>query len=101
MPGSGEAGPAGGPNGDLYLEIKVRNHEVFSRNGDDLLCTLEVAMTDAILGAHTTVPALDGDVDVELRPGPAERRDPHRQGPRRHAGSAARAAATSRSACRS
>jgi len=69
MPGSGEAGPAGGPNGDLYLEIKVRNHEVFSRNGDDLLCTLEVAMTDAILGAHTTVPALDGDVEVELRPG--------------------------------
>lgn len=69
MPGSGEAGPAGGPNGDLYLEIKVRNHEVFSRNGDDLLCTLEVAMTDAILGTTTTIPALDGDVEVELRPG--------------------------------
>lgn len=69
MPGSGEAGPAGGPNGDLYLEIKVRNHEVFSRNGDDLLCTLEIAMTDAILGATTTVPALDGDVEVELKPG--------------------------------
>lgn len=69
MPGSGEAGPAGGPNGDLYLEIKVRNHEVFSRNGDDLLCTLEVAMTDAILGTTTTVHALDGDVDLELRPG--------------------------------
>jgi molecular chaperone DnaJ len=69
MPGSGEAGPAGGPNGDLYLEIKVRNHEVFSRNGDDLLCTLEVAMTDAILGATATVPALDGDVGVELRAG--------------------------------
>jgi molecular chaperone DnaJ len=69
MPGSGEAGPAGGPNGDLYLEIKVRNHEVFSRNGDDLLCTLEVAMTDAVLGADTTVPALDGDVHVELHAG--------------------------------
>lgn len=69
MPGSGEAGPAGGPNGDLYLEIKVRNHDVFSRNGDDLLCTLEVAMTDAILGTTTTVPALDGDVEVELRAG--------------------------------
>ncbi len=69
MPGSGEAGPAGGPNGDLYLEIKVRNHEVFSRNGDDLLCTLEVAMTDAILGTTTTIPALDGDVEVELRAG--------------------------------
>jgi molecular chaperone DnaJ len=69
MPGSGEAGPAGGPNGDLYLEIKVRTHEVFSRNGDDLLCTLAVAMTDAILGTTTTIPALDGDVEVEIRPG--------------------------------
>jgi molecular chaperone DnaJ len=69
MPGSGEAGPAGGPNGDLYLEIKVRHHDVFSRDGDDLLCTLEVAMTDAVLGTHTTVKALDGDIDVELRAG--------------------------------
>jgi molecular chaperone DnaJ len=69
MPGSGEAGPAGGPNGDLYLEIKVRHHDVFSRNGDDLLATLEVAMTDAILGTTATLHALDGDVEVELRPG--------------------------------
>jgi molecular chaperone DnaJ len=69
MPGSGEAGPAGGPNGDLYLEIKVRNHEVFSRNGDDLLCTLEVQMTDAVLGTTAKVEALDGDVDLELKAG--------------------------------
>jgi molecular chaperone DnaJ len=69
MPGSGEAGPAGGPNGDLYLEVKVKNHEVFSRNGDDLLCTLEVQMTDAVLGTNATVEALDGDVDLELKPG--------------------------------
>ncbi|MET0724797.1 MAG: molecular chaperone DnaJ [Leifsonia sp.] len=69
MPGSGEAGPAGGPNGDLYLEMKVRHHDVFSRNGDDLLCTIEVPMTDAILGSTTTVHALDGDVEVELKPG--------------------------------
>jgi molecular chaperone DnaJ len=69
MPGSGEAGPAGGPNGDLYLEIKVNHHEVFSRDGDDLLCTLEVSMADAILGTHASVRALDGDIDVEVRPG--------------------------------
>ncbi len=69
MPGSGEAGPAGGPNGDLYLEMKVRHHDVFSRDGDDLLATLEVPMTDAILGTTATVKALDGDIDVELRPG--------------------------------
>ncbi|AWB86606.1 molecular chaperone DnaJ [Mycetocola zhujimingii] len=69
MPGSGEIGQAGGPHGDLYLEIKVRNHEIFSRNGDDLLCTLDVQMTDAILGVETTIHALDGDVDLELKPG--------------------------------
>ena len=69
MPGSGEVGPAGGPNGDLYLEMKVKHHDVFSRDGDDLLCTLEVPMTDAILGRQVTVHALDGDVEVELRPG--------------------------------
>ncbi|WP_243063256.1 molecular chaperone DnaJ [Humibacter sp. RRB41] len=69
MPGSGEAGPAGGPNGDLYLEIKVRHHEVFSRDGDDLLCTLSISMPDAVLGTHAKVKALDGDIDVELKPG--------------------------------
>lgn len=69
MPGSGEAGPAGGPNGDLYLEIKVKHHEVFSRDGDDLLCTLELSMTDAILGTTATLKALDGDIRLELKPG--------------------------------
>lgn len=69
MPGSGEVGPGGGPSGDLYLEIKVRRHDVFSRNGDDLLCTLEVEMSDAILGTTATVHALDGDIEVEIRPG--------------------------------
>ena len=69
MPGSGEAGPAGGPNGDLYLEIKVRHNDIFSRNGDDLLCTLEVQMTDAILGTTATLTGLDGDIEVELKPG--------------------------------
>jgi molecular chaperone DnaJ len=69
MPGSGEIGPAGGPNGDLYLEIKVRHHDVFSRSGDDLLCTLEVPMTDAILGARTSMAGLDGEVELDLKPG--------------------------------
>ncbi len=69
MTGSGEVGPAGGPNGDLFLEIKVRHHDVFSRNGDDLLCTLEVPMTDAILGAHPTINGLDGEIALEIKPG--------------------------------
>jgi molecular chaperone DnaJ len=69
MPSQGEVGPAGGPAGDLYLEIKVRHHETFSRNGDDLLATVEVQMTDAILGTTTKLPTLDGDVTVEIKPG--------------------------------
>ncbi len=69
LPGQGEIGPAGGPAGDLFLEIKVKHHDIFSRNGDDLLATLEVQMTDAILGTVTTVKGLDGDVRVEIKPG--------------------------------
>ena len=64
MPNQGEVGPAGGTAGDLYLEIKVRHHDVFSRNGDDLLATLEVQMTDAILGTRASLKTLDGDVSV-------------------------------------
>ncbi|WP_168627504.1 MULTISPECIES: molecular chaperone DnaJ [unclassified Cryobacterium] len=69
LPGQGEAGPAGGPNGDLYLEIKVKHHDIFSRNGDDLLATLEVQMTDAILGTTATLKGLDGPITVEVKPG--------------------------------
>lgn len=69
MNGVGEAGPAGGPNGDLYFEIKVRHDDVFSRNNDDLLCTLEIPMTDAILGTQTTISGLDGDVTIDIKPG--------------------------------
>jgi molecular chaperone DnaJ len=69
LPSQGEVGPAGGPQGDLYLEIKVRHHETFSRSGDDLLATLEIQMTDAILGTSSKLPGLDGDVVVEVKPG--------------------------------
>jgi molecular chaperone DnaJ len=69
LPGSGEVGPAGGPHGDLYIEVSVAPHEVFSREGDDLLATLEVSMPDAILGTTTTIQSLDGPVELEVRPG--------------------------------
>lgn len=69
MPGQGEVGPAGGPHGDLYLEIKVRHDDKFSRNGDDLLATLEIQMTDAIMGTTASFEALDGFVSVDIRPG--------------------------------
>lgn len=69
LPGHGEAGPAGGANGDLYLEIRVRPHDAFSRDGDDLRCVLEVSMPDAILGATAKIAGLDGDVEVEVPAG--------------------------------
>lgn len=69
LPGQGEAGPAAGPNGDVYLEIKVRHHDVFSRSGDDLLATLEVQMVDAVLGTQATLASLDGDVTIDIKPG--------------------------------
>lgn len=69
LPGSGEVGPAGGPNGDLYIEVAVSPDDVFSRDGDDLLATLEVSMPDAVLGATTTIESLDGPVELEVRPG--------------------------------
>jgi molecular chaperone DnaJ len=69
MPGQGEVGPAGGPPGDLFLEIKVKHHDIFSRNGDDLLATLEVQMSDAILGISTKLEGLDGEVVVDVKPG--------------------------------
>lgn len=69
MRGGGEVGPAGGPNGDLFIEFRVMHHDVFSREGNDLLATAQVSMTDAILGAETTVAALDGDVQLEIPAG--------------------------------
>ena len=69
LPGSGEIGRAGGPHGDLYVEVTVAPHAVYSREGDDLLATLEVSMTDAILGTTTKIEGLDGMVDLEIRPG--------------------------------
>ncbi len=69
MRGGGEVGPAGGPNGDLFIEFRVMHHDVFSREGNDLLATAQVSMTDAMLGAETAVAALDGEVRLEVPAG--------------------------------
>lgn len=69
MAGAGEAGPAGGPPGDLYLEVHVVNDETFSRSGDDILATLEVSFVDALLGTQAIVEGLDGPVSVDIKPG--------------------------------
>jgi len=65
----GEVGPAGGPAGDLYVEIRERNHDTFVRRGDDLHCTLQVPMTAAALGTVLELETLDGLQEIDLRPG--------------------------------
>jgi molecular chaperone DnaJ len=52
LAGQGEVGFAGGPAGDIYVDISVRADEIFGRNGDDLTCVLEVPVHDAALGAQ-------------------------------------------------
>lgn len=69
LTGQGEVGPAGGPAGDVYLEVRERKHETFVRRGDDLHATLEVPMTAAALGTVLTLETLDGEQEVDLRPG--------------------------------
>ncbi|GIG27539.1 molecular chaperone DnaJ [Cellulomonas marina] len=69
LTGQGEVGPAGGPAGDVYLEVRERRHETFVREGDDLHATLAVPMTAAALGTVVQLETLDGPRDVDLRPG--------------------------------
>ena len=69
LTGQGEVGPAGGPAGDIYLEVRERKHETFVRQGDDLHATLPVPMTAAALGTVLTLETLDGPREVDLRPG--------------------------------
>lgn len=69
LPGQGEVGPAGGPAGDIYLEVRERPHPTLVRQGDDLHCSLEVPMTAAALGTVVTLETLDGPRDVDVRPG--------------------------------
>lgn len=69
LSGRGDAGPRGGPNGDLYVLATVLKDARFERHGDELATRLDVPFTDAALGATVNVPTLDGDREVELEPG--------------------------------
>jgi molecular chaperone DnaJ len=67
--GNGEPGVNGGPPGDLYVEIRVREHPMFQREGDDLHCEVPVAITTAILGGRIEVPTLDGRAEIDIPEG--------------------------------
>ena len=67
--GNGEAGGRGGPAGDLYVFLQVKEHEIFSREGDDLLCEVPVSFIQATLGAEIEVPTLQGKATVKIPAG--------------------------------
>ena len=67
--GEGEAGRNGGPPGDLYIEMNVKPHPIFEREGDDLSCEVPVSFATAVLGGSVKVPTLEGDVSLKI---PAE-----------------------------
>ncbi len=69
LAGEGEVGPGGGPAADLYVEVHVKPHPVFQRQGDNLHCSVTIPMTTAALGTVLPLETLDGPIDVEIRPG--------------------------------
>jgi molecular chaperone DnaJ len=67
--GNGEAGFRGGPSGDLYVVLHVKAHEIFQRDGDDLLCEVPVGFVQAALGDDIEVPTLDGKATLKVPAG--------------------------------
>ena len=66
LAGEGEAGPSGMPPGDLYVEVRVRPHDLFERDRDDLHCEVPIRISQAALGDNVRVPTLGGDVELRI-----------------------------------
>lgn len=67
--GNGEAGIRGGSHGDLYVVLHVKPHDIFHRDGDDLLCEVPISIVQATLGGEVDVPTLDGKASIRVPPG--------------------------------
>jgi len=68
LSGEGEAGRNGGPAGDLYVEVRVREHAIFERDGPHLSCEVPVSFARAALGGSIDVPTLDGTATIKVPP---------------------------------
>ena len=68
LAGEGEAGENGGPPGDLYVQIKVRPHTIFTREENNLHCEVPISFATAVLGGELDVPTLDGRVKLKIPP---------------------------------
>lgn len=66
LTGEGEAGTLGGPAGDLYVVIFVREHEFYQRDGNDLHCTVPLAFTTLVLGGEIKVPGIDAEQSLKI-----------------------------------
>lgn len=69
LTGEGEAGAQGGPAGDLYVVVNVREHPIFQRDGKHLYCEVPISFADAALGGELEVPTLDGRVKLKIPEG--------------------------------
>jgi molecular chaperone DnaJ len=69
LSGEGEAGAMGGPAGDLYVVVSVREHAIFQRDGKHLYCEVPISFADAALGGELEVPTLDGRVKLKIPEG--------------------------------
>jgi molecular chaperone DnaJ len=69
LSGEGEAGADGGPTGDLYVQVSVKEHEFFQREGRDLYCEVPIGIVEACLGGELEVPTLDGRVKLKVPEG--------------------------------
>jgi len=69
LAGEGEAGVNGGPTGDLYVVVSVREHKIFQRDGKNLYCEVPISFADAALGGELEVPTLDGRVKLKIPEG--------------------------------
>ncbi|MGI3131839.1 molecular chaperone DnaJ [Halopseudomonas pachastrellae] len=69
LAGEGEAGINGGPAGDLYVVVSVREHKIFQRDGKNLYCEVPISFVDAALGGELEVPTLDGRVKLKIPEG--------------------------------
>ena len=67
--GNGEPGTNGGPPGDLYIEIRIKKHDIFERDGDDLHCSVPIGFSTAALGGEIEVPTLAGKAAIDIPDG--------------------------------
>merc|ERR1712125_69188 len=67
--GEGDAGPNGGPSGDLYIYLKVKEDDTFRRDGPEIYSDESISFVDAILGASVKTPVVDGEVTIKIPPG--------------------------------